>query len=193
MNLDKLIVALDSGHGGHDPGAAGRFNPEKHYNLLVTEEVRLLLLMEGAWPTTLRWSRELNGIDNKQYLTLRERSRQINRFRTVKGREVDLVLCIHHNSASNRRANGLEVWHFTGSVRGEALGRGVLAGMEAAMPLRSRGLKHTRRFSMLKHPKPPSIITEGAFVSNAGDEKWLLENYKVEAAGIVAGLKLVEW
>ena len=193
MNLDRLIVALDSGHGGHQPGAIGRLHQEKYYNLLVTEEVRRLLLAEGAWPFTLRWSRELGGIDNKQSMRLKDRANVINAFRAGDGRKVDAVLSIHHNAVDDKQAHGFEVWHYPGSVRGKALAIGVLDGMADHMPLRNRGRQSTRRLAMLKRPRPPSIITEGGFVSNAGDEQWLSEHTDLEARGIVEGLKRVEW
>lgn len=192
MNLKRLIVALDSGHGGRDGGAKGRLHPEKWYNKEVTEEVRRLLLMGGAWPLTLRWSNELRGIDNKQHMRLRDRVAVINAFRAGDGRPVDLVLCIHHNGATWPRAGGVEVWHYPKSVKGTELGRSVLKQMALMIPFRNRGLRHTRRLAMLKRPKPPSIITEGCFVTNPTEENWLVENCHVEAAAIVQGLRNAE-
>ena len=58
MNLHGKIIAIDSGHGGHDGGAPGRLHPEKFYNRLVAQEVRYILLKAGAWPYTLRWAKE---------------------------------------------------------------------------------------------------------------------------------------
>lgn len=193
MDLNKLIVALDAGHGGHDGGAQGRLHPEKHYNKLVTDEVRRLLLLAGAWPLTLRWSNELRGVDERQYMRIRKRCELINRFRAVDGRRVQVVLSIHHNGVDNPRARGTEVWYYKGSIKGEALARGVLEAMVESMPFRNRGIQATRLFGMLRRPRAPAILTEGCFVTNPREEKWLAANgHIVEAAAIVQGLRNAE-
>lgn len=188
MNLERLIVAIDAGHGGADGGATGTLHPEKYYNRLVAMRVRELLLAAGAWPFTLRWSGEGGGIDDRQFLRLSERVAKINSFRAPDGRKVQVVLCIHHN-AGPPTAKGLEVWYNTDQEDSRKLGVAVYAGMLDKMGLKGRGVKHNRLFTMTKRPLAPSVISEGAFITNPKEEKWLAENWHLEAEGVVAGLK----
>lgn len=189
MRLDKLIVAIDAGHGGSDPGAVGKLHPEKYYNRLVAMHVREVLLQSGAWPYTLRWSQELGGIDDKQFLRLSQRVALINAFRAPDGRSVQAVLCIHHNSGPPE-ARGLEVWYNTDRDDSMRLASAIYSSMNGLLPLKGRGVKHNRIFTMTKKPVAPSIITEGAFISNPADERWLNEHCQQEAEAIVHGLRI---
>jgi N-acetylmuramoyl-L-alanine amidase len=100
-----IVVAIDAGHGGEDPGAigAGRVY-EKHVVLAIAREVKRLLDQERGFRGELVRTGDY-------YIPLRQRT-QIARNRM----RADLFVSIHADAAPNIRARGASV--YTLSERG---------------------------------------------------------------------------
>lgn len=95
---DEIVVAIDPGHGGEDPGAIGtRGTREKHVVMQIAE--RLDGLVDAA-PSM----RGLLTREGDYYLSLRER--------IVKARKhgADLFLSIHADAFKDPRARGASVY-----------------------------------------------------------------------------------
>lgn len=94
-----FIVVIDAGHGGHDPGALGKFSKEKTINLNVA----------------LKLGKQIkrNCPDVKVIYT-RERDIFIpldRRAEIANNAKADLFISIHTNSiANNRTAKGASTW-----------------------------------------------------------------------------------
>lgn len=93
-----VIIAIDAGHGGDDPGASGhRGTREKHVVLAIARQLERLIKKEpGMRPVMIR-----NG---DYYLGLRKR---INRARAM---QADLFISIHADAFRNGRASGSSVY-----------------------------------------------------------------------------------
>jgi len=95
---DEIVVAIDAGHGGEDPGAVGPSGTrEKHIVMQIAE--RLDDLVDGA--------PDMQGVLTREgdyYLSLRER--------IVKARKrgADLFLSIHADAFKDPRARGASVY-----------------------------------------------------------------------------------
>lgn len=96
--LRPVVVAIDAGHGGEDPGAIGKYRTrekdvvfaiaKKFYDLLDREKgIRPVLIREGDY-----------------YISLR------GRIRKARAHKADLFISIHADAAKNRRANGASVF-----------------------------------------------------------------------------------
>jgi N-acetylmuramoyl-L-alanine amidase len=94
-----LVVAIDAGHGGDDPGAIGRRyrTREKDVVLAIARELeKLVAATPGMKPVMIR--------DGDYYVGLRERIRKADR----KG--ADVFISIHADSIPGRYARGSSVY-----------------------------------------------------------------------------------
>ena len=96
--LRDVVVAIDAGHGGRDPGAVGkRGTREKDVVLAVARKLEALLKQQkGIQPVLIR-----NG---DQYLALRER------IRKARQAKADLFISIHADASPDARVHGSSVY-----------------------------------------------------------------------------------
>ena len=99
-----VVVAIDAGHGGEDPGAVGRLGTkEKDVVLSIAKKLAALLKKEkGIRPVLIR--------KGDYYLRLRKRSALARKHKA------DLFISIHADAFRDRRARGSSV--FTLSNKG---------------------------------------------------------------------------
>ncbi|MBN1379659.1 MAG: N-acetylmuramoyl-L-alanine amidase [Gammaproteobacteria bacterium] len=97
-NLRDVIIAVDAGHGGKDPGAVGnRGTYEKHVALAIARELAgQINKVRGMKAVLIR--------DGDYYIGLRERM--------IKAREhkADLFISIHADAYKDKHANGSSVY-----------------------------------------------------------------------------------
>ncbi|TDX99280.1 N-acetylmuramoyl-L-alanine amidase [Thiohalophilus thiocyanatoxydans] len=94
----EVIIAIDAGHGGEDPGAIGqRGTREKDVVMAVARKLEALVnKTSGMKPVMIR-----NG---DYYLSLRER------VETARRAQADLFISIHADAFHDRRAHGSSVY-----------------------------------------------------------------------------------
>jgi N-acetylmuramoyl-L-alanine amidase len=118
-----LVVAIDAGHGGEDPGAIGhRYHTrEKDVVLAIARELyKLVAAAPGMKPVMIR--------DGDYYVGLRERVKK------AKDHNADVFISIHADSVAGRRAHGSSVYAL--SLRGATNEQArVLADKENAADL----------------------------------------------------------
>jgi N-acetylmuramoyl-L-alanine amidase len=100
----KLVVAIDAGHGGKDPGAHGPSGlREKDVTLAVAKELaRQINADPGMKAVLIR--------DDDSFVVLQ------NRYQRARTAQADLFISIHADAAQNSAANGASV--FVLSTRG---------------------------------------------------------------------------
>ncbi|MCU0794421.1 MAG: N-acetylmuramoyl-L-alanine amidase [Akkermansiaceae bacterium] len=104
-------VIIDAGHGGKDAGATNRLGTEARYNLIIANHLKQILLAQ-------KYNVIMTRSDDR-YLSLQQRVDIANRVK-----ENAIFISIHHNSAGNSAARGIET--FTLSPVGVAhYGRGL--------------------------------------------------------------------
>lgn len=93
-----LIIAIDAGHGGKDPGARGRHGTrEKDVVLAIARKLARLIEREpGMKPVLIR--------DGDYFLRLRERIRRAHDHRA------DLFISIHADAFNDTRVHGSSVY-----------------------------------------------------------------------------------
>lgn len=95
---ERPVVAIDPGHGGHDPGAIGLHGTyEKNVTLDIAQRVALALERRGDIVVVLTRR-------DDRFLALDER---VERAREAKAR---LFVSVHADSAPNRDARGLSAY-----------------------------------------------------------------------------------
>ena len=94
-----FVLVIDAGHGGHDPGAIGRFSKEKNINLNVALKLGNLIQM-NCNDVKVVYTR------NKDiFIPLDRRAEIANDFKA------DLFISIHTNAlANNRTTKGASTW-----------------------------------------------------------------------------------
>jgi N-acetylmuramoyl-L-alanine amidase len=198
-----IIVAIDAGHGGFDPGATGRYHlVEKEVALDIARRLVSTLNSLGGYKAVLTRR-------NDTFLSLEKRTE------IAKASSADAFVSIHLNSAKRRSARGVEVFFLSPSgaaataskilsnkkkaarelglakSRNEDLLYMLLDVNQQTMMLRSsllaesilkslrkKGLPPTRgikqrSFAVLKTISMPSVIVEVGFLSNIYDARIL--------------------
>ena len=103
IGIERQLVVIDAGHGGHDPGteAAGEV-AEKDLALQIAIRVRDALLADGVDARLTR--------DDDTFLTLAERTQLANQNRA------DLFVSIHLNSSPDPDTTGIETYYLNNTT-----------------------------------------------------------------------------
>jgi len=96
--LRDVIVAIDAGHGGKDPGATGHLGThEKDITLQIARKLkRIIAKYPGMKPVLIR--------DGDYYMALRERVQK------AREHKADLLISLHADSYRDTRARGSSVY-----------------------------------------------------------------------------------
>lgn len=155
-----MRLGLDPGHGGYDRGAANGTFVEKDMNLYVCLKVKKLVESK----VRVYMTRETD-----KYVSLVERSHILNNLDT------DINISVHHNAA-NGKAQGFEIYYFTGSKQGSLLANAVGAEFAKSRPKRYIGPgmmvgTKTGNYWMTRATRAPTILTEYGFLDNPVEQK----------------------
>lgn len=149
-----MVVVIDPGHGGRDPGAVGIGGmQEKQINTAVSNRVQQQLQAAGITVLMTRSS--------DVYVDLDARAQFANRA------GANLFVSIHSNAISMQRpdVNGLETYYFSS---GERLARSIHSAVLRNVSMRDRGVRQAR-FYVLRYTTMPSVLVETGFVTGAED------------------------
>ncbi|HPB09502.1 MAG TPA: N-acetylmuramoyl-L-alanine amidase [Candidatus Cloacimonadota bacterium] len=175
-----MKVCLDAGHGGKDSGAVGQrpfTRQEKDINLKIALLLEEELLAKGC--------RVLMTRRTDRTLSLLSRAEFANRYRA------DLFVSIHANASENEAAEGMEVFTFPGSVKGQQIAQAVLRSMLATCPgHKDRGVKEAN-FAVLRLTAMPAVLVECEFLTNPKQLSFLMDpaNQRAIATAIGGGIK----
>ncbi len=200
-----LVIAIDAGHGGQDPGAigpSGRY--EKHVVLAISKEL----------------ARQINATPGMRAYLIRDTDVYVERpqrARKARAAKADMFVSIHADAAENRSAWGSSVYvlstrgassqharwlankeNASDLVGGVRLTRDTLSNvlldlaqsghMKASQDaagyvldgLKQLGKTHKPRiefanFEVLRNSDMPAMLVETGFISNADEEKRLFD------------------
>lgn len=92
-----IVIAIDAGHGGHDPGSSGRRAKEKDIVLSVSRELAKRINAEPGMRAVLTRDRDV-------FINLKDRVRIAQRH------DADLFISVHADGFRDSRANGASVF-----------------------------------------------------------------------------------
>jgi N-acetylmuramoyl-L-alanine amidase len=160
LPLNRKVILLDPGHGGHDPGAissTGKF--EKHINLDVAFNLKEILNELGASVYMTR--------TNDTYITNKERGRMADKL------GADILLSIHHNSLNNSNYFGLSTYYNTINYKdpsyGYNLAEAVYLNAITVNGVYRDGILD-RNYEVLRETNTPAALIEIGFMSNPKEE-----------------------
>ena len=186
----KIVIWLDAGHGGTDPGAVSAFlngETEASINYRLTRLVKRELEALG-YTVRLGWDDD-SPTENGQY-PLAYRLDRINA-----DPEADFVIWIHCNSFTDPTVSGGRIYYLPETSRYthylcESVADRIEEAHAGERP-RLYPLTNETAYKMLKGVSVPSFLIETLFVSHEGDAAKLLdpEWLETEARGIAAGIR----
>jgi chitodextrinase len=162
-----VLVCIDPGHGGSDPGAVGSGLNESDVNLDISLRARDLFEADG-WSVVMTRTTDV-------YVSLQGRCDYAN------NNGADRFLCSHCN-AYNGAAYGTETYSYSSSGTAATWRCYVNPEMVSHMGTTNRGCK-TANYTVLVNTNMAAILCEVAFIDNAGDGAKLgSASYRQEAA-----------
>ena len=169
----KIVVVVDPGHGGPDPGAVGISGlQEKEIVMDISRQVAAALEQQGIQSVLTRTTNDVD-VDLEPRVSLAER---IN---------ATLFVSIHANSISLSRPDisGLETYYYQS---GAGLARSIHNSVLQGTGIQDRGVR-TARFYVLRKTTMPSVLVEVGFVTGRDDaSKLSTAAYRKQMADSIA-------
>ncbi len=191
----KIVVAIDPGHGGYDPGASANGLKESDLTWAIAQACKTQLESYGRYTVFLTRAEDENP----------KQSERVNRAVQA---GAALFVSIHINSADATSAHGAEVWipndhgYLNNQTHdlSESIADKILDNI-TALGLSDRGLKikdatdddvyddgtpadYFTVISEARRAGIPSMIVEHAFISNASDASKLADPAFLKKLGI---------
>jgi N-acetylmuramoyl-L-alanine amidase len=181
---EKILVTIDPGHGGKDPGAIGLEGlREVDVILPISLQVAKILEEKGVATQLTRDSDYFVGLDERVVMSRKAGA--------------SIFVSIHANSIDNRPdVNGFEIYHYhRGLELANVVHRNVIDlladGQEGS--LLDRGVR-SARFLVLRKSEIPAILVEVGYLTSPteslklADEKYRERMAEAIAQGILAYL-----
>ena len=181
---EKMIVCIDPGHGGPDPGAVSPSGiQEKKVTLTVAKRVAEYLQRAGVKVVLTRDTDKELVAGNDDAAELRARAQVANNAKA------DFFLSIHCNAATSPEAEGFEVFCYPGSIVGAVLANRVAHSYGIASGLPCRRVEGAN-FQVLRDTAMPAALIELGFLTNKADCAFLREPAFLDkiALGIAFGI-----
>jgi N-acetylmuramoyl-L-alanine amidase len=161
LDIKKLRIAIDAGHGGDNLGASGLRSKvlEKDYTLKIAKQVQARLKKAGVYQLFMTRS-----IDTTLEMP--------ERIQLLKYYQPDILVSIHLNSAGSDTVRGTSTYYRYIGFR--PLSVAILKQMET-LGLKEYGNVGNFNFSLNGPTAYPNCLVEVAFLSNAEDEKRILD------------------
>lgn len=168
----RIVVLVDAGHGGKDPGAIGLGGlQEKNVILPIAKQVAALLEEQGVQAVMTR--------DSDYFIGLGPRVAKAD------GLKADLFISIHANSMPANRTDisGLETYYYDS---GRRLAWTIHNTILRRINIRDRRVRRAR-FYVLRKSSMPSVLVEVGFVTGREDAPRLASSaYRDQMAAAIA-------
>lgn len=156
----RLLVVLDPGHGGSDPGAVGIGGlQEKQIVLPIAQQVASYLEQQGIQVILTRT--DDSDVELEPRVQIAEQS------------NASLFVSIHANSISMDRpeVNGVETYYFSS---GERLAQVIQDSIVQDTKMNDKGIRQAR-FYVLRRTSMPAVLIETGFVTGREDAALLAD------------------
>lgn len=150
----EVVVMIDPGHGGRDPGAIGIGGlQEKDINTTISRRIQQVLQQRGLTVVMTR--------SDDTYVSLEGRTDYAERV------GADVFISIHANAISLDRpdVNGLETYYYD---TGQRLAQVIHDNVLQRVSMGNRGVRQAR-FFVLRRTSMPAVLVETGFVTGRVD------------------------
>jgi N-acetylmuramoyl-L-alanine amidase len=160
--FSDILLVLDAGHGGKDPGASGATLREKDVVLDVTLRLRKKLEAAGFKVYLTR--------DDDTYVDLYARAHVANELGATG------FVSIHANAHGNNGATGVEVLYAPDEARPSyGFSKALQDGMVATLGATDRGVVQRPNLVVLRETQMPAALVEIGFLTNEEDHYLLMQ------------------
>jgi N-acetylmuramoyl-L-alanine amidase len=179
LDIRKLKIAIDAGHGGDNNGTSGVNSGilEKNYTLIIAKELEKTLKKAGVQNVFMTRTKDTS-------LSMVERVEALKVF------EPDVLLSVHLNSAASDTVQGVSTYYRHIGFR--PLSVAILHQM-LSLGLKEYGNIGSFNFALNGPTDYPNALVELAFLSNPKDEKKVINPKFQKAAAQKIYLGLVDW
>lgn len=157
-----MLIAIDPGHGGKDPGATANRLLEKDITLVLARKTGAYL--RNHYDCDVIYTRETDV-----FLPLTERANIANRVKAD-------VFCSFHINSFNSSSQGFETYRYPGTTgKTIALQKAVheeVMDVLKTYNITDRGMKQ-KNLAVVRETKMPAVLTETLFISNPNEAKLL--------------------
>ncbi|MGF1513156.1 MAG: N-acetylmuramoyl-L-alanine amidase [Elainellaceae cyanobacterium] len=172
----RILVVIDPGHGGFDPGAVG-IGGLQEKNIVLPVSIQVAQILEEQGISAILTRRVDREIDLEPRVQIAERA------------NATLFVSIHANAISLSRpdVNGIETYYTSGE--GQRFAQIIHSSLLQATGGPDRGVRQAR-FYVLRNTSMPAVLVETGFVTGAQDAPRLADpNYQtLLAQGIARGI-----
>ncbi|HXB96353.1 MAG TPA: N-acetylmuramoyl-L-alanine amidase, partial [Puia sp.] len=179
LDIRKLRIAIDAGHGGDNAGADGVNSKvlEKEYTLLIAKDLQAALKKAGV--KNIFMTRTIDTT-----LSMPERIGMLKQF------DPQLLVSVHLNSAANDTTSGTSTYYRYIGFRPLSV---ALLNQMLTLGLKEYGNVGNFNFSLSGPTDYPNALVEVAFLSNPADEKKILNPKFRKAVAQKIYLGIVDW
>lgn len=154
--IPKLLIVVDAGHGGHDPGEVVESVREKNINLQIAKKLKSQLESYGITTILTR--------EDDTFVSLEDRALLANEINAA------YFISVHCNSYDENAAiNGFEIYYFQ-NQDAKRLADRISSDLKSAELVKLRGVK-TDEYFVLKNTSMPAILLELGFLTNDLDRE----------------------
>ena len=160
LDIRKLSIAIDAGHGGDNSGATGYSGTalEKEYTLLIAKELEKTLAKAGVKKLLMTRTKDTS-------LSMLDRAEMVRAFNP------DLLLSIHLNSGNSDTVQGVSTYYRYIGFRSLSV---AILNQLMSIGLKEYGNTGSFNFALNGPTEFPNALIEVAFLSNPQDEKKIL-------------------
>lgn len=186
ITRDDIILVLDPGHGGSDPGASANGLKESENNLSIS--LKVAELMRG-WGCQVVMTRD-TMLDDNTYLSLPDRTSLANKL------PADIFVSIHTNSMDLSEnsfyasINGITTFYQQSTQKGLQLARYIQEAVVHTTGAKDRGVASNNLF-VTRETDMDAVLVEVGFLTNPQEAaKMKTDSYRQQLAdGIAAGIQ----
>lgn len=169
-----MLIALDAGHGGSDPGASYNQRQEKDDNLRLATAVGNILEKRGVNVVYTR--------TNDIYETPFRKATDANEA------GADYFVSFHRNSGENpNTASGAQTLIYSKGGEKERLAQNIQNNLVKA-GFKDLGIVERPNLVVLKRTQMPAVLLETGFINNEKDNAFFDENFDKIAQAIADGI-----
>ena len=165
----KIIIVIDAGHGGRDPGAVAGDVYEKNINLDIAKRLEKLLKQKG-YKVIMTRTKDVNLVnwkDNGSY----QRASLWQRAQLSKEKNAKLLISIHCNSDRNKVFYGPQTFYHPQSNSGKRLAQSIQEELIQVRDTRRQAIPGD--YYLLNNTSCITVIVELGYLSNAKDRSML--------------------
>jgi len=174
LPLKDIVITVDPGHGGRDPGTRYHKILEKDLNLELSKVLRDTLLKQGA---TVHMIREEDEDLSSKWDSGKKRGDLYRRILFIQKVKSDLYLSIHLNWFNNSYHQGAEVLYNPINKKNKILGEKIMESFKKNTYTKRKLI--TTDLYLYRNTRVPGVLIECGFLSNH-NERYLLQTKKYQ-------------